>query len=68
MQFALAMKNFGDFMEFDGDVKSERFVEAVYLESICALNLYHKDAEFRIDEFITAYPESPLCPLKHYTP
>jgi TolA-binding protein len=58
-QFALAMKNFGDFMEFEADVKSERFVEAVYLESICALNLYHKDAEFRIDEFITAYPESP---------
>jgi TolA-binding protein len=58
-QFALAMKNFGDFMEFEADVKSERFVEAAYLESICALNLYHKDAEFRIDEFITAYPESP---------
>jgi TolA-binding protein len=60
-QFALSMKGFGDFMEFETDVKSERFVEAVYLESICALNLYHKDAEFRIDEFITAYPESPYA-------
>tara|TARA_B100000780_G_scaffold278210_1_gene251008 strand:+ start:2401 stop:5562 length:3162 start_codon:yes stop_codon:yes gene_type:complete len=59
-QFALAMKNFSDFMQFETNEKSERFVEALFLESICALNLYHKDAEFRIDEFIKAYPESPF--------
>ena len=58
-QFALALKNFSDFMNLESDEKSERFVEAAFNESICALNLYHKDAEYRIEEFITAYPESP---------
>ncbi len=58
-QYALAMKNFGDFMELEADVKSERYVAAAYHEALCALNLYHRDAEYRIDAFITAYPESP---------
>ncbi|PCJ80489.1 MAG: hypothetical protein COA49_08440 [Bacteroidetes bacterium] len=58
-QFALAMKNYDEFMELEADPKSERYVSAAFHEAICALNLYHRDAEYRIDAFITAYPESP---------
>ena len=58
-QYSLAMKSFGDFMEFEEDTKSERYVKAAYLEALCGLNLYNRDAEYRIDAFITAYPESP---------
>ena len=57
-QFALAMNVFEEFISESTDPNSDRHVEAHYLASICALNLYHKDAEYRIDEFITKYPES----------
>ena len=58
-QYALAMKSFGDFMKFEDDDRSERYVKAAYFEALCGLNLYNRDAEYRIDAFITAYPESP---------
>ncbi len=57
-QYSLAMKCFGDFMEFEKDDKSERYVKAAYLEALCGLSLYNRDAEYRIDAFIKAYPES----------
>ena len=57
-QFALAMNVFEEYISNSNDPNSDRHVEAHYLASICALNLYHKDAEYRIDAFITNYPES----------
>ncbi len=57
-QYALAMNVLEDYISASSDVNSDRHVEAEYLASLCALNLYHKDAEFRIDGFIESYPES----------
>ena len=57
-QLALAMNVFEEYISNSNDPNSDRHVEAHYLASICALNLYHKDAEYRIDAFITKYPES----------
>lgn len=57
-QFSLAMNIFEDYISKSNNPNSERHVKAEYLSAICALNLYHKDAEFRIDAFIDRYPES----------
>ncbi len=57
-QFSLAMNILEDYISQSNNTNSERHVKAEYLSAICALNLYHKDAEFRIDAFIKRYPES----------
>ena len=57
-QFSLAMNIFEDYISQSNNPNSERHIKAEYLSAICALNLYHKDAEFRIDAFIDRYPES----------
>ena len=57
-QFALAMNVFEEYISSSNNPNSDRHVEAEYLSAICALNLYHKDAEYRIDAFIEKYPES----------
>ena len=57
-QFALAMNVFEEYIANSNNPNSDRHVEAHYMASICALNLYHKDAEYRIDAFIEKYPES----------
>ncbi len=57
-QFALAMNVFEEYIAISNNPNSERHVEAEYLSAICALNLYNKDAEYRIDAFIERYPES----------
>ena len=41
------------------DQNSEVYVNATYYKALCALNLFNKDAEFQLKEFIQGYPESP---------
>ena len=41
------------------DKNSEVYVNATYYKALCALNLFNKDAEFQLKEFVTDYPESP---------
>ncbi|UTW67028.1 tetratricopeptide repeat protein [bacterium SCSIO 12643] len=45
------------------DKNSEVYVNATYYKAVCALNLFNKDAEFQLKEFIKNYPESPQ--VKH---
>jgi TolA-binding protein len=57
-QYALAMNVFEEYLDSSIDPNSDRHVEAEYTVAICALNLYHKDAEYRVDAFTERYPES----------
>lgn len=57
-QYALAMNVYEEYLDLSTDPNSEKHVKAEYLSAICALNLYHRDAEYRIDAFINKYPES----------
>jgi tetratricopeptide (TPR) repeat protein len=45
------------------DKNSEVYVNATYYKALCALNLFNKDAEFQLKEFVKNYPESPQ--VKH---
>ena len=42
-----------------GNKNSEVYVDATYYKALCALNLFNKDAEFQLKEFVQEYPESP---------
>lgn len=57
-QYALAMNVYEEYLDLSTDPNSEKHVKAEYQSAICALNLYNRDAEYRIDAFITKYPES----------
>ena len=45
------------------DKNSEVYVNATYYKALCALNLFNKDAEFQLKEFVKNYPESPQVKL-----
>ena len=57
---------------FDGIVSSAKnqndlFVtDAEYYAAICAMELFHKDAEVRLKAFLTHHPESPRCRMVHF--
>ena len=36
-------------------------VDAEYYAALCAMELFHKDAETRLKQFLADYPESPKC-------
>jgi len=57
-QYSLSMTVFEDYLDSSIDPNSERHVRASYHVALCALHLYHRDAEYRIDAFINSYPES----------
>lgn len=55
-KFASAQKKFEEFIERKNDPLAERSVNAEYYAGICALNLYHKDAEYRLEKFVQDHP------------
>lgn len=36
-------------------------IDAEYYADLCAVELFHKDAEVRLKQFLTSHPESPKC-------
>lgn len=57
-KFAAAQKKFEEFIGLKKDPLSEQSVNAEYYAGLCAMNLYHKDAEFRLEKFISDHPSS----------
>lgn len=57
---------------FDGIVsraknKNDLLVtDAEYYAAICAMELFHKDAEVRLTAFLAHHPESPRCRMVHF--
>lgn len=57
---------------FDGIVaaaknQNDLFVtDAEYYAAICAMELFHKDAEIRLKAFLAHHPESPRCRMVHF--
>lgn len=57
-KYAAAQRRFEEFIEMKQDPLAERTVNAEYYAGICALNLYHKDAEYRLERFVEDHPAS----------
>jgi tetratricopeptide (TPR) repeat protein len=57
---------------FDGIVASAKnqndllVTDAEYYAAICAMELFHKDAEVRLKAFLSHHPESPRCRLVNF--
>jgi tetratricopeptide (TPR) repeat protein len=57
---------------FDGIVAGARnqndllVTDAEYYAAICAMELFHKDAEIRLQNFLTHHPESPRCHMVYF--
>ncbi|MGC4022945.1 MAG: tetratricopeptide repeat protein [Cyclobacteriaceae bacterium] len=60
-QYAAALENFNQYLSFNPISSSRQ--DAEYYRAICALNLYHADAEKRIQDFANRYPTNPKASL-----
>jgi len=65
-KFSAAQEKFATFLKNTLDNKSELAVNAKYYHAVCGLELFNKDAEGLLVEFINAYPESPKVKLAYY--
>lgn len=58
-KFAAAQDKFEHYIATTDRPNSERAVTAEYLAGLCAMYLFHKDAEYRLETFVDEHPESP---------
>lgn len=56
-QFVAAQKSFGDYISLRNSPPLLK-IDAEYYAAACAIELFHKDGEWRMREFIAAHPES----------
>ncbi|HWY12114.1 MAG TPA: tetratricopeptide repeat protein [Bacteroidia bacterium] len=56
-QFVAAQKSFGDYISLTSNTRLLK-IDAEYYAAASAIELFHKDGEWRMREFITAHPES----------
>ncbi|MDG2247236.1 MAG: tetratricopeptide repeat protein [Flavobacteriales bacterium] len=65
-KFASAQKLFERFIELEDNEWSERSINAEYYAGICAMFLFHKDAEYRLEKFVNDHPDSPWVNKVYY--
>ena len=58
-QYVAAQRVFGEVVSTRTDPHSETRINAEYYIALCALELYHGDSEFLVDDFIESHPQSP---------
>jgi tetratricopeptide (TPR) repeat protein len=56
-QYVAAQKSFADYMALKSSPPLLK-VDAEYYAAVCAIELFHKDGEWRMREFISSHPES----------
>ncbi len=60
-KYAEAQDAFDKFVFNSRDKNELLAVDAEYYAALCAMELFHKDAEIRLKQFLVAHPESPKC-------
>ncbi|MEA3443107.1 MAG: tetratricopeptide repeat protein [Bacteroidota bacterium] len=58
-KFGAARKEFQDVIDADENPQSLQRIDAEYYQALCAIELFHRDAGFLIDNFILNHPEDP---------
>src|SRR5687767_6482479 len=56
-QYVAAQKSFTDYLGLSSGIKLLK-TDAEYYAAACAIELFHKDGEWRMREFINTHPES----------
>ena len=57
--FGAAQEKFGFIIEEIHDEQDEIQISAEYLHAVCALELFHKDAQYLLSQFALKHPDSP---------
>lgn len=57
-QYETARRAFSDFLKNNQDANSENNVNASYYHAYCTMQLFHKDAEYLMQNFVLTHPES----------
>jgi tetratricopeptide (TPR) repeat protein len=65
-KYSAAQEKFEQVIAHIGDPQDEIQVNAEYYAALCALELYNKDAEFRLREFVRNHPESPRVRVVYF--
>jgi TolA-binding protein len=58
-KYAAALRKFQEYEKIADEPQEELSVNARYYAGISSLYLFHKDAEYNLEQFILEYPESP---------
>ncbi len=58
-KYVAAKQKFEEYIALEKDPQHALRVNAEYYKGICALYLQHKDAEFLLEQFVRAHPDSP---------
>lgn len=65
-KYVAAQQEFLAVMRHADDPSDEAAVNAEYYAAVCALELFNRDAEYRLSEFVRNHPESPLVRLAYF--
>ena len=58
-KYGAAIKSFEKAQTEIADLNSEFYVNSEYFKAVCALNLFNRNAEYLLKQFVQNYPESP---------
>lgn len=65
-KYVAAQREFLEVMQQANDPSDEAAVNSEYYAAVCALELFNRDAEYRLSEFVRHHPESPLVRLAYF--
>lgn len=60
-KYAAAQPKFAEFLQIKQPTALGTRASAAYLDAVCAVELFHTDAEAKLSQFVFTYPESPLA-------
>lgn len=65
-KYAAAHEKFHDFIALSDDPREEQRIAAEFYAGICSLYLFHKDAEYVLEQFVLDHPDSPWVHKVYY--
>src|ERR1044072_433162 len=65
-KYSEAQDAFDKFVAASKDKNELLAVDAQYYAALCAVELFHKDAEIRLKQFLSDHPESPKCKKAYF--
>jgi TolA-binding protein len=58
-KYVAAKEKFQEFIALEKDPQQALRINSEYYNGICALYLFHKDAEYQLEKFVLEHPDSP---------
>ena len=65
-KFAAAHAKFQEFIALSDDPREELRIASEFYSGICSLYLFHKDAEYMLEQFVLDHPDSPWVQKVYY--